>query len=103
MSAPLSIAHIVAPAEFGGLESVLQLLTHSQRAHGHRPHVIAVLPAADFASGCLTPLERSGVAVTRIVTQGRNYLREWRALRSAIAALAPDVVHTHGYRADVLA
>jgi glycosyltransferase involved in cell wall biosynthesis len=103
MSASLSIAHVVAPAEFGGLESVLQLLTRSQRARGHRPHVIAMLPGVDCASAWLVPLERAAIGVTRLVSPGRHYMREWRGLRDAIAGLAPDVVHTHGYRADVLA
>jgi glycosyltransferase involved in cell wall biosynthesis len=103
MSGSLSIAHIVAPAEFGGLESVLQLLTRSQRARGHRPQVIAVVPTETSAAGCLQPLEASGIGVTRIVSGGRHYLREWRTLRNTLVRLAPDVVHTHGYRADVLA
>ncbi|HXT18193.1 MAG TPA: glycosyltransferase family 4 protein [Gemmatimonadaceae bacterium] len=103
MSDAFSVAHVVAPAEFGGLESVLQLLTRSQRARGHAAHVIAVVPTANGAAACLDALEHGGATVTRIVSPGRHYVREWRTLRDAIARLSPDVVHTHGYRADVLA
>lgn len=103
MSGSLSIAHVVAPAEFGGLESVLQLLARSQRARGHRPHVVAVLPSDHSASACIDSIESVGIGVSRIVGAGRHYVREWRALRDTIRELAPDIVHTHGYRADVLA
>jgi len=43
-----------------------------------------------------------GVPVTRVVVGARSYLREYRLLTALVARLQPGVVHTHGYRADVI-
>jgi glycosyltransferase involved in cell wall biosynthesis len=43
-----------------------------------------------------------GVPVTEIVVGARSYYREYRSLATLIERLKPDLVHTHGYRADVI-
>jgi glycosyltransferase involved in cell wall biosynthesis len=40
--------------------------------------------------------------VTPVVVDERGYLREYRLLAGLVARLRPKVVHTHGYRADVI-
>jgi glycosyltransferase involved in cell wall biosynthesis len=40
--------------------------------------------------------------VTPVVVDERAYLREYRLLAALVARLRPKVVHTHGYRADVI-
>lgn len=78
------------------------MLSAGQRMKG--VHVAAVLRPTD-ADGhpFVVRLEALGVTVTRVVVAGRDYLREYRLLRALIAEVQPQLVHTHGYRADVIA
>jgi glycosyltransferase involved in cell wall biosynthesis len=39
-------------------------------------------------------------AVVRVGAKG--YLKEWRSLRRLMRQVQPDIVHTHGYRSDVI-
>jgi len=101
--APLTIVHIAAPARFGGLERVLEMLAGGEAARGHRVHVAAVLdPGAADGHPLLAALAAAGVSVHALVPPPRAYRRERAQMRMLLARVAPDVVHTHGYRADVL-
>jgi len=99
----LSILHIVAPAAVGGLESVVRALAAGHVAAGHRVRVAAVM---DRAPGGPHPfldgLAAAGVETEAVVVPGRGYVAERRAIARICAAFAPDVVHTHGYRPDVI-
>jgi len=97
------VLHVVAPARAGGLETVVLQLTTGLRARGHDARVATVLDPADAASHpFVEALEEAGVPVHRIVVGTRAY----RAERAAIAQLMRendvDVLHTHGYRPDVV-
>lgn len=98
----LTILHITAPAHVGGLESVVLALAAGHLARGHRVQVAAVLaePAEDHPF--VAALEQRGIPVASIRTAGRGWGQERRAVRALCSELAPSVVHTHGYRADVL-
>lgn len=97
-----SIIHLVTPAEVGGLESTVQVLAAGQHARGHDVRVIASIGAPNAAAAWISGLRALGVPVIPIVSSGRDYLGDWRRIRRECANYAPDVVHTHGYRADVL-
>jgi glycosyltransferase involved in cell wall biosynthesis len=97
-----SIIHLVTPAEVGGLESAVQVLAAGQHARGHDVRVIASIGTPNAAAAWINGLRTLGVPVHPIVSSGRDYLGDWRRIRRECAAHAPDVVHTHGYRADVL-
>jgi glycosyltransferase involved in cell wall biosynthesis len=47
-------------------------------------------------------LRSLGIPFTSIVVGTRSYAREYRALRALVARLKPGVIHTHGYRADII-
>lgn len=47
-------------------------------------------------------LSAEGRQVVPIVCPVRGYLMERRAVRQLVSAVGPDVVHTHGYRPDVV-
>jgi len=96
------VVHLVAPGEFGGLERVVQLLGRGLRGLGHEVHVVAVVVDARGIEPFLAPLQDAGVHTHTIVVPGRSYLRERAAIRDLFRRLCPDVVHTHGYRPDVL-
>lgn len=66
-------------------------------------HVAAIVePATAENHPFIDQLQTLGVPVTRIVVGAREYLREYRSLKALVARLRPGVVHTHGYRADVI-
>ncbi len=93
--------HILAPTREGGLERVVTMIAARQIGEG--VHVAAVLePDTEINHPFISRLEARHVPVTRIVVGARSYLREYQSLRALIAQLKPAVVHTHGYRADVI-
>jgi len=98
----ITVLHIAAPGVEGGLESVLLELTAGLRGLGHR----VVLAAVQDAGGTEPPvIHRAAdreVEVIRVEVPARAYATELRRLREVIASTAPDVLHTHGYRADLL-
>ncbi len=100
---PLHVLHLLSPAEFGGLESVVQGLAVAQQAAGYRVTVGLTVEAGTsgdhpFAS----PLHDAGIAVHTVKASRRGYLRECLAIEHLCSRLKPDVVHTHGRRTDVV-
>lgn len=96
------VLHVLAPTREGGLERVVTMMSALQGRE--RAHVAAVLEPSEADDHPLVArLEVLGVRVTRVVVGARSYLREYRSLGALVAQLRPDVVHTHGYRADVIA
>ncbi|HEV8304151.1 MAG TPA: glycosyltransferase family 4 protein [Gemmatimonadales bacterium] len=96
------IVHVVAPAGFGGLERVVQMLGRGLRGVGHEVHVMAVEVGPAPVGSFLAPLADAGVHTHTLVVRGRAYLRERAAIGELCRRVCPDVVHTHGYRPDVL-
>src|SRR5213596_1047289 len=96
------ILHIVAPAEVGGLERVVHGLACGLRGAGHEVHVVAVLASPVSSPSFLTPLAAADVQTHPLVVPARAYLRERRAIAELCRSVRPDVVHTHGYRPDVV-
>jgi glycosyltransferase involved in cell wall biosynthesis len=100
-SSELRVVHVLAPAREGGLERVVQMLASAQ---GARAHVIAVMtPSEAPAHPFVADLKRRGVTVHEVVVPARGYLSEYRLLRRLFRTLEPDIVHTHGYRPDIIA
>jgi len=101
-SHPVSVLHIVAPGTFGGLEAVVQALAIGSGSCLIRARVAAVISEAGTDHPFLAPLRAAGVEVFPIVLPPRAYVGERAAVAQLCARLEPDVVHTHGYHADVL-
>ncbi|HJQ10496.1 MAG TPA: glycosyltransferase family 4 protein [Gemmatimonadaceae bacterium] len=101
MSSAKRILHVLAPAREGGLERVVEMLASGQDASA--VHVAAVLtPDEAIGHPFVERLNHMSVAVTPLVVGRRNYLREYLALGALLTRFRPTVVHTHGYRADVM-
>jgi glycosyltransferase involved in cell wall biosynthesis len=98
----LSIVHVTAPAEVGGLERVVRDLAVGQLRRGHRVTVVAVVEPANPAVGFCEPLRRQGVEVVLLRNPARAYLRERRLLAALLDERRPQIVHCHGYRPDLL-
>jgi glycosyltransferase involved in cell wall biosynthesis len=96
------ILHVTAPGEFGGLESVVTILAGGMRRVGHDVHVAAVVEGPGAARPFLASLSAAGVRTKALVAPGRAYLTERAAIARLCSELRPDVVHTHGYRPDVV-
>ena len=93
---------MVAPGAFGGLERVVQLLSAGLGTLGHEVNVAGVASPGDEAANraFLAPLSTAGVQTHALVVPGR--LAERAAIAELCRKVRPDVVHTHGYRPDVL-
>lgn len=98
----LSIVHVTAPARFGGLESVVRLLAAGQRRRGHLVRVVAILSEDGHDHPFVASLRAEGIEVTVLRVGARQYLAERRGVAAVCREAAADVVHTHGYRPDVV-
>lgn len=96
------ILHVVAPAEIGGLERVVHALALGQCETGHDVHVAAVVEEPQVEQAFLQPLAAAGVGTHALRHPGRDYLRERAAIAELCGTIRPHVVHTHGYRPDVV-
>ena len=98
----LAIVHIAAPAPVGGLERVVQALAIGHHRAGHRVRVIAVVEPSPGTHPFVTHLANAGVPVDVLRLPARAYWRERRLVRACLERERPQVVHTHGYRPDLL-
>ena len=98
----LSILHVLAPGEAGGLESVVRLLAAGQRDQGHDVRVAAVVSDGTHDHPFVSSLKDAGIEATSLAIPNRAYLREWRFVGDLCRRYCPTVVHTHGFRPDVL-
>ena len=89
------ILHVITSLDVGGAEVLLaDLVTRSNGTFRHR--VISLLPGGDVRPR----LERAGIPVTDLgMRHGRPSLRALLALRRAVGAARPDVVHAWMYHA----
>ena len=103
MTDRLRVLHVCAPAQVGGLESVVAALAGGLADRGHEIHAATVVEPATERPEFVNRMARRGVSTRRIEVAHRRYLTEARRLSELVADVAPDVVHSHGYRPDVVA
>ncbi|HZS57985.1 MAG TPA: glycosyltransferase family 4 protein [Gemmatimonadaceae bacterium] len=96
----VAVLHVVAPGAVGGLESVVLALTTGQAARGDRVHVAVILDGQKPDKHTFT--DALAVDHSVIALPARAYGRERAAVADLCARLRPEVVHTHGYRTDVI-
>ena len=98
----MSVLHVLAPGEEGGLESVVRALAIGQRGRGHAVRVAAVVDAGCLEHPFVASLDEAGVETATLAIPSRAYFREGAFVADLCRRHSPDVVHTHGFRADVL-
>lgn len=99
---PLTVVHAVAPAPFGGLETVLRSLAAGMDARGHATHIAAVNTPDSIPHPFVEALHSDGRSVHEFVLSTRDYRAERRRIRELCLSVGADVLHTHGYRPDVM-
>lgn len=97
------VAHLAAPGAYGGLESVVGMLTSGLVARGAECSLILMVEPGAKRPELWSEAAAAGVRVVPIVTHSRNYLGQLRALRRHFRSGRPQIIHTHGYVMDVLA
>jgi len=104
MASPLSVLHVLAPARYGGLETVVTTLAPALLDLDVRVTVGLVLPPGDDPSShpVACALDAAGVPVETLTTGSRRYMAERRWVRELLGREGADVLHTHGYRPDVV-
>jgi glycosyltransferase involved in cell wall biosynthesis len=98
----LRILHITVPAVAGGLERVVEALAVGHHRRGHDVRVAVLLLHGQPTHPFIESLEDAAVPVSIVHVSPRAYLRERRAVATLCKRIRPDVVHTHGYRIDVV-
>jgi glycosyltransferase involved in cell wall biosynthesis len=98
----LSVLHVIAPASVGGMESVVGLLAEGQSRRGYSVHVVTVLSLDPKPHPFVASLEAEGVTAIPLYVGDRDYGAERKAIRALCREYLPDVVHTHGFRPDVV-
>ena len=81
---------------------MVQSLAAEQVRAGHDVYVAAVLDEGAGEHPLMPALRTRGVHVHALYVPPRAYRHERRVVRQICADLRPDIVHTHGYRTDVL-
>jgi glycosyltransferase involved in cell wall biosynthesis len=99
-----SVMHVLAPASFGGLERVVQELAVGYAQRGHRVTVAAIVnPNGSQGHPFVAECSSRSIPLVSIEAPPRAYAEERERLRELFSQWAPDLVHTHGYHADVIA
>ena len=96
------VLHVLAPAREGGLEAVVTMLSAGQGAD--RAHVAAVFTPdqSPKTHPFVLGLSAVGIPVTPLVVGPRSYFSEYQQLAALVGRVKPALVHTHGYRADII-
>lgn len=96
------LLQIVSNAGVGGLERVVESLAAGMAGRGHEVRVAMFSGPGAPQAPLAAALRSAGVVVEPRVVPPRAYARERRETESLCRDLSPDIVHTHGYRADVV-
>jgi glycosyltransferase involved in cell wall biosynthesis len=94
------VLHCLAPAPFGGLESVVYALTTGHQARGHKIVVAAVVEGENHPF--VYTLKDQGIEVIEVQVASRNFRKERKIIAEIIQKYRPNIVHAHGYRSDIL-
>ena len=97
----MKVAHIMAPSPVGGAEQVVLDLTGALAAGGVEVHLVPILDEGAEDHPFLSRIDDT-VRVHPLFLPPRRYAMERREVRSLVAQENLCMVHTHGYRADVV-
>jgi glycosyltransferase involved in cell wall biosynthesis len=102
LTSSLTILHLLAPAPVGGLETVVSSLATAQRHAGHTVVVAPTLSAPGDGWNFAASLEHTSVELVPLKVSRRGYLHERSLIRTLCGSRGVNIVHTHGYRSDIV-
>jgi glycosyltransferase involved in cell wall biosynthesis len=102
LSTSLTILHLLAPAPVGGLQTVVATLAAAQRRGGHHVVVAPTISAHAEGEHFLASLEGLDLDVVPLDVSRRAYLREAALIGDLCRTKDVNIVHTHGYRSDLI-
>jgi len=97
------VLHLLAPAPFGGLEKVVLTLAAAQAERGTAVVAVPVVTSDPATHPVVGALRDAGIATEPLHMPARAYRAEVRAVRRRLDEHDIDILHTHGYRPDILA
>ncbi len=98
----MTVLQVLSSAWLGGLERVVEMLSTGLLARGHDVHVVVFSGPGAAQAPLVDALRSAGVGVETRTVPARAYAREGRETAELCRRVVPAVVHTHGYRADVV-
>ena len=98
----MKIVHLVAPAQFGGLERVVRALAIDQKKAGNGVTLIALLESGVAEPPLISELRNAEVHVIPVVYPARSFRAQRRSVLEICRRVRPNVLHSHGYLPDVL-
>jgi glycosyltransferase involved in cell wall biosynthesis len=98
----IHVTHVLAPSDIGGLERVVQALSVVHPGRRVQSSVIAIVENGHPCSFA-NDVREDGGEVVELTVGARAYLKERALLRAILRTRRPHVVHTHGFRPDVVA
>ncbi len=96
----LSIVHCLSPATVGGLESVVRALAVGHTSRGHLVTLAATVETKNHPF--VTALRREGVDTVELHVSSREFKKARTMIAEVIESRQPHIVHSHGYRPDIL-
>jgi glycosyltransferase involved in cell wall biosynthesis len=96
------ITHVLTANRAGGLERVVEMLAPAQARRGHDVTVVAAISATAPEPPLIGELARAGITVVTQPVSGRHYAEERRRFAQVLAQRPPGIVHSHGYRGDLV-
>lgn len=94
------VMQVIAAGPVGGAETVVLALSCALRDAG--AHVVLAVLADSSSEPFVERAKQVGLIVEVLAASGRNYLRDLVGLRRVLATHHIRLVHTHGYRADMM-
>jgi glycosyltransferase involved in cell wall biosynthesis len=98
----VTVLQVLSSVWLGGLERVVEMLATGLAARGHDVRVVVFAAPGAAQAPVVSSLRSGGIDVETRIVPGRAYLQERRETIELCRRVGPAVVHTHGYRADVL-
>lgn len=98
----MRVLHVATPSPSGRVERLVTSMAGAQRGQGDEVHV-ATLSTSRDPSRFLDELGARNITAHAMCASGRDYRAQQREIEALGHRLRPDIVHTHGCPADVLA
>jgi glycosyltransferase involved in cell wall biosynthesis len=98
----MRILHLIHSEGVYGAERILMYLAREQQRRGHEPVLGSIGPLGMGPKEIETTAQSSGLPVVPIRIASRPTPGVIRSLLQRVRDIAPDVLHSHGYKADIL-